>query len=109
MGASAFQAPPSMLSASMAKASIRMNADDPNFHPTRDPEPTVIDPNDPKGKQKAIHQAPSFAEYMAMRNGGAAAAAPAPAPAPAYVPPPAPAPAPAASVAQPGSTEAYLA
>ena len=28
---------------------------------TRDPEPTVIDPNDPKGKQQAIHKAESFA------------------------------------------------
>lgn len=35
---------------------------------TRDPEPTEIDPNDPKGKQKAIHQAPSFEEYMKQRK-----------------------------------------
>ena len=35
---------------------------------TRDPEPTVIDPNDPKGKQQAIHKAESFAEYLAKRN-----------------------------------------
>ena len=28
---------------------------------TRDPEPTQIDPNDPKGKQQAIHKAESFA------------------------------------------------
>ena len=28
---------------------------------TRDPEPTVVDPNDPKGKQQAIHKAESFA------------------------------------------------
>ena len=34
---------------------------------TRDPEPTVIDPNDPKGKQQAIHKAESFAEYLAKR------------------------------------------
>jgi len=40
---------------------------------TRDPEPTVIDPNDPKGKQQAIHKAESFAEYLAKRAGGAAA------------------------------------
>ncbi|PXF46830.1 Protein PYP1 [Gracilariopsis chorda] len=32
---------------------------------TRDPEPTKIDPNDPKGKQKAIHPAETFAEYQA--------------------------------------------
>merc|ERR1712198_294311 len=32
---------------------------------TRDPEPTWIDPNDPKGKQQAIFKAESFAEYLA--------------------------------------------
>lgn len=37
---------------------------------TRDPEPTVIDPNDPKGKQKAIHKADSFEEYMKKRAAG---------------------------------------
>ena len=35
---------------------------------TRDPEPTVVDPNDPKGKQQAIHAAESFAEYLAKRE-----------------------------------------
>lgn len=35
---------------------------------TRDPEPTVYDPNDPKGKQQAIHKAESFAEYLAKRS-----------------------------------------
>ena len=34
---------------------------------TRDPEPTEYDPNDPKGKQQAIHKAESFAEYLAKR------------------------------------------
>ena len=34
---------------------------------TRDPAPTVVDPNDPKGKQQAIHKAESFAEYLAKR------------------------------------------
>jgi hypothetical protein len=49
---------------------------------TRDPEPTAYDPNDPKGKQQAIHKADSFAEYLAKRGaGGGAAAAPAPPPA----------------------------
>ena len=48
---------------------------------TRDPSPTAIDPNDPKGKQQAIHKAESFAEYLAKRNAEAqpathAAAAP---------------------------------
>merc|ERR1719163_1858966 len=52
---------------------------------TRDPAPTVVDPNDPKGKQQAIHKAESFADYLARRaaetGGGAAPAAAAPAPA----------------------------
>ena len=39
---------------------------------TRDPAPTFIDPNDPKGKQQAIHKAESFADYLAKRNAGAA-------------------------------------
>ena len=34
---------------------------------TRDQEPTSIDPNDPKGKQGAIHKAESFAEFLARR------------------------------------------
>merc|ERR1719454_2343907 len=37
---------------------------------TRDPEPTEIDPNDPKGKQQAIHKAESFAEYLTKRSAG---------------------------------------
>jgi len=71
---------------------------------TRDPMPTAYDPNDPKGKQQAIHKAESFADYLARRQGGVPAAAPAPVPVPA--PPPtapaayvAPAPAPAAPAA----------
>lgn len=35
---------------------------------TRDPAPTAYDPNDPKGKQQAIHKAESFAEYLAKRD-----------------------------------------
>jgi len=35
---------------------------------TRDPAPTEIDPNDPKGKQQAIHKAESFADYLARRK-----------------------------------------
>jgi len=35
---------------------------------TRDPAPTVIDPNDPKGKQQAIHKAESFSDYLAKRK-----------------------------------------
>ena len=54
---------------------------------TRDPEPTVVDPNDPKGKQQAIHKAESFADYLAKRQGGGSApAASAPAPAPPAAP-----------------------
>ena len=34
---------------------------------TRDPAPTLVDPNDPKGKQQAIHKAESFAEYLSKR------------------------------------------
>jgi len=40
---------------------------------TRDPAPTVYDPNDPKGKQQAIHKAESFAEYLAKRSAGGGA------------------------------------
>ena len=35
---------------------------------TRDPAPTEYDPNDPKGKQQAIHKAESFADYLAKRQ-----------------------------------------
>jgi len=42
---------------------------------TRDPSPTYVDPNDPKGKQQAIHKAESFAEYLAKRGGSPAASA----------------------------------
>ena len=35
---------------------------------TRDPEPSeIVDPNDPKAKQQAIHKAETFAEYIAKR------------------------------------------
>merc|ERR1719152_454422 len=57
---------------------------------TRDPEPTAYDPNDPKGKQQAIHKAESFAEYLAKRGAGGEAAAPAEPAAAAPSPPPAP-------------------
>ena len=60
---------------------------------TRDPAPTVIDPNDPKAKQTAIHKAESFADYLAKRSGGGGGAAPAPAPPAAAASAPAPAPA----------------
>jgi len=72
---------------------------------TRDPAPTAYDPNDPKGKQQAIHKAESFAEYLAKRDAGAAPAASAPAiPTPAPAAPvaaaPAPSPMPAAAPSQ---------
>merc|ERR1719183_2304583 len=41
---------------------------------TRDPAPTTVDPNDPKGKQQAIHKAESFSDYLARRSGAPAAA-----------------------------------
>lgn len=41
---------------------------------TRDPAPTVYDPNDPKGKQQAIHKAESFGEYLAKRGSGSSPA-----------------------------------
>eukprot|EP00320_Phaeocystis_rex_P020178 CAMPEP_0119055982 /NCGR_PEP_ID=MMETSP1178-20130426/704_1 /TAXON_ID=33656 /ORGANISM="unid sp, Strain CCMP2000" /LENGTH=161 /DNA_ID=CAMNT_0007036653 /DNA_START=31 /DNA_END=516 /DNA_ORIENTATION=+ len=56
---------------------------------TRDPEPTYVDPNDPKGKQQAIHKAESFADYLA-RRGGASTSISAPSPPPAAAPPAAP-------------------
>ena len=63
--ASAFTAP-----LARASMSITMQHDGKGFgggEATRDPEPTTIDPNDPKGKQGAIHKAESFAEYLARR------------------------------------------
>jgi len=70
---------------------------------TRDPEPTYVDPNDPKGKQQAIHKAESFADYLARRSGGGGAA-PAPA-APAAYEPPAPAYSPPAAYTPPAAYE----
>ena len=35
---------------------------------TRDPAPTEVDPNDPKGKQQAIHKAESFSDYLKRRQ-----------------------------------------
>ena len=35
---------------------------------TRDPAPTDVDPNDPKGKQQAIHKAESFSDYLKRRQ-----------------------------------------
>merc|ERR1719443_2642218 len=43
---------------------------------TRDPAPTQIDPNDPKGKQQAIHKAESFADYLKRRDAESRAGVP---------------------------------
>ncbi len=37
---------------------------------TRDPTPTQLNPNDPRGKQCAIYKAETFAEYYARRQAG---------------------------------------
>jgi len=47
---------------------------------TRDPEPTVVDASDPKGKQQAIHKAESFADYLARRQAGGSGHSAAPPP-----------------------------
>ena len=89
--ASAFMAPATVSSkVTMSKVTMNGGKGFGGGEATRDPTPTVYDPNDPKGKQQAIHKAESFAEYLAKRN-AAEGVAPAPAPAPvAVAPPPAP-------------------
>ena len=68
---SAFMAPVAQRSQlSMSKVSMNGGKGFGGGEATRDPEPTVVDPNDPKGKQQAIHKAESFAEYLAKRAGG---------------------------------------
>ena len=67
--AAAFTAP--MMSPKMAQSKIMMGEGGKGFgggEATRDPEPTEIDPNDPKGKQQAIHKAESFADYLKRRE-----------------------------------------
>merc|ERR1712146_443992 len=79
--ASAFMAP--VMPSKIQMSKVTMGEGGKGFgggEATRDPEPTVIDPNDPKGKQQAIHKAESFAEYLAKRGGAAPAAAPPAAP-----------------------------
>merc|ERR1719463_482005 len=81
---SAFMAPMTPSKLSMSK--ITMGEGGKGFgggEATRDPEPTYVDPDDPKGKQQAIHKAESFADYLARRSGAAPAAPAAPAAAPA--------------------------
>uniref|UniRef100_A0A7S4BJP5 Uncharacterized protein n=1 Tax=Chrysotila carterae TaxID=13221 RepID=A0A7S4BJP5_CHRCT len=66
--ASAFTAPVMPSKLSMSKVSMNGGKGFGGGEATRDPEPTEIDPNDPKGKQQAIHKAESFAEYLARRQ-----------------------------------------
>ena len=69
IGTLAFMAPtipPSKMMPTVATTQISMSEGGKGFgggEATRDPEPTLVDPNDPKGKQQAIHKAESFAEY----------------------------------------------
>ena len=70
--ASAFVAPVVTLQSKVSKSKVVMS-EGKGFgggEATRDPEPTEYDPNDPKGKQQAIHKAESFAEYLAKRKAG---------------------------------------
>ena len=65
---SAFVAPVAPLQSKVAMSKVTMGEGGKGFgggEATRDPEPTDVDPNDPKGKQQAIHKAESFAEYLA--------------------------------------------
>jgi hypothetical protein len=60
----AFMAPVMPAKLQSSKVIMQVHAGQSKFggEATRDPEPTVYDPNDPKGKQQAIHKAESFAE-----------------------------------------------
>ena len=67
---SAFVAPVAPLQSKVAMSKVTMGEGGKGFgggEATRDPEPTEVAPNDPKGKQQAIHKAESFAEYLARR------------------------------------------
>ena len=68
---SAFMAPVAPLQSKVSMSKVTMGEGGKGFgggEATRDPEPTKIDPTDPKGKQQAIHKAESFAEYLAKRK-----------------------------------------
>ena len=97
---SAFMAP--VLPSKVSASKVTMQHGGKGFgggEATRDPEPTAYDPNDPKGKQQAIHKAESFSEYLAKRsvsggvNPASGPAAAPPAAPPAAAPPAASAPA----------------
>ena len=65
----AFMAP--VIPSKISQSKVVMNEEGKGFgggEATRDPEPTEYDPNDPKGKQQAIHKAESFADYLAKRK-----------------------------------------
>merc|ERR1719387_1330128 len=64
----AFMAPMTPSKLTMSKVSMNGGKGFGGGEATRDPEPTYVDPNDPKGKQQAIHKAESFAEYLAKRK-----------------------------------------
>ena len=66
--ASAFMAPVMPSKVHMSKVIMSDGKGFGGGEATRNPEATVIDPNDPKGKQQAIHKAESFAEYLARRG-----------------------------------------
>ena len=65
---SAFMAPAMTSKVSQSKVVMNGGKGFGGGEATRDPEPTEVDPNDPKGKQQAIHKAESFAEYLAKRK-----------------------------------------
>ena len=64
----AFMAPVAPSKLQMSKVSIQEGKGFGGGEATRDPAPTEVDPNDPKGKQQAIHKAESFADYLARRQ-----------------------------------------
>ena len=68
--ASAFTAPvmPSKLGLSKVSMEVEGGKGFGGGEATRDPDPTDYDPNDPKGKQQAIHKAESFSDYMERRK-----------------------------------------
>jgi len=66
--ASAFMAPVMPSKVHMSKVIMSEGKGFGGGEATRDPEPTEVDPNDPKGKQQAIHKAESFADYLKRRQ-----------------------------------------
>ena len=61
-----------MIMPEFSSTSVRLTAvffADTKAH-SRDPAPTVLDPNDPKAKQTHIPKSESFEEYMKRRAAG---------------------------------------